>query len=112
MNRAIKNIFAGVVLSVVTTAQIALAVPPPAGIAPVGPPPGGFSIEGDLLANTPVADIGDWMLNTNLANGTGLGVLTLNGVAIDANRTFRFVDPFNNSSTDRIFSGGAKNLVI
>jgi hypothetical protein len=108
MNRAIKNIFAGVVLSVVTTAQIALAVPPPAGVAPVGPPPGGFSIEGDLLANTPVVDIGDWILNTNLANGTGLGVITLNGAAIDGSRSFRFVDPYNDSSNDRIFSGGAK----
>jgi hypothetical protein len=88
--------------------HIALAVPPPPGIAPVNPPPGGFGIDGDLLANNPVAGVGDWMLNTNAAPGSGLGVLKPDGSPIDPTRTFHFIDPYNDSSNDRIFSGGAK----
>jgi hypothetical protein len=38
------------------------------GIAPVDPPSGGFDIEGDLLSNTPTANVGDWFDN---AGGTG-----------------------------------------
>ncbi len=99
-----------VTLCLLAAVQIALAVPPPSGVALVGPPPGGFSIEGDLLANTPVAGVGDWMLNTNLAPGSGLGVLNANGSPVDGSRTFRFLDPFNDTANDRIFTGGDKWL--
>jgi len=88
----------------------ALAVPPPAGVAPVAPPPNGFDIDGNLLANTPSANIGDWVANTNLAPGTGGGVLNLAGSPIDTNRTFHIVDPYNDTSNDRIFAGGNKWL--
>jgi hypothetical protein len=110
MNCSIKNIFAGVVLGVIATTQIALAVPPPGGIAAVAPPPDGFEIEGNLLANTPTTNVGDWISNTNLAPGTGGGVLQLNGTPLDSSRTFHFVDPYNDTSNDRIFAGGNKWL--
>src|SRR6266404_5826697 len=42
-----------------------LASPPPAGVAPVVVPSGGFAIDGDLLANTPGASVGDWIASTN-----------------------------------------------
>jgi len=85
----------------------AVATPPPGGIAVVSPPPGSFGIDGDLFANTPVADIGDWLVNTNIAPGSGLGVLGLNGVPSDPVRTFHFVDVYDDS-TDNIFAGGNK----
>jgi hypothetical protein len=87
-----------------------LAVPPPAGVAPVEPPPGGFEIDGNLLANSPTANISDWVANTNLAPGIGRGVLGANGVPLDAMRTFHFIDPYNDTSNDRIFTGGDKWL--
>jgi len=86
------------------------AVPPPAGIAPVAPPPNGFDIDGNLLANTPTVNIGDWVANTNLAPGSGGGVLSISGVPIDTNRTLHIVDPYNDTSNDRIFAGGNKWL--
>ena len=69
---------------------------------------GGFDIDGNLLANTPTANIGDWVSNTNLAPGTGGGVLSITGVPLDPTRTFHFVDPYNDTGNDRIFAGGNK----
>src|SRR5262245_6713000 len=63
----------------------AFATPPPSGVAPVIAPAGGFAIDGDLVANTPAANIGDWLASTN---GTGGGVLTAAGVPLDPTRTF------------------------
>src|SRR5262245_48067026 len=80
------------------------ATPPPGGIAPLIAPAGGFSIDGDLMANTPGVNIGDWLASTN---GTGGGVLSAAGVPLDPTRTFHFADPFNTTS-DLIFSGGLK----
>jgi len=88
----------------------ALAVPPPSGIAPIAPPAGGFSIDGDLFANTPVTGVSDWLMDTNVATGPGEGVLDLNGIPLDVTRTFHFIDPYNDSSNDRIFTGGDKWL--
>ena len=45
------------------------AAPPSAGVAPVISPAGGFSIDGDLLANAPGANAGDWLLSTNAGSG-------------------------------------------
>ena len=96
------------VLGLLAMAQIVLAVPPPTGIAPVSPPPGGFGIDGELFANTPAANVGDWVADANVATGSGLGVLKSDGSPIDGIRTFHFTDPYNDTSNDRIFSGGAK----
>src|SRR5437773_1169930 len=81
------------------------AVPPPAGIAPVISPAGGFGIDGDLMANTPAANVGDWLLSTN--SGTGGAVLDAAGVPLNPATTFHFVDPYN-SSSDNTFVGGLK----
>ena len=84
--------------------------PAAGGPRPVEPPAGGFAIDGNLLANTPTANLGDWLVNTNLAPGTGRGVLDANGVPLDPTRTFHFIDPYNDASNDRIFTGGDKWL--
>src|SRR5678816_2659734 len=59
------------------------STPPPAGIAPVSLPTGGIAIDGDLLANTPAANVGDWLRMTNIASGTGGGVLNASGVPLN-----------------------------
>jgi len=84
--------------------NVANAAPPPAGTAPVTDPPGGFGIEGDLLADSPVAGLGDWVPGPN---GAGQAVLDANGVPINPTTTFHFIDPFN-ASDDLTFSGGLK----
>jgi hypothetical protein len=68
-------------------------------------PLGGFGIDGDLLANTPLAGAGDWHFTTNFP-GSGNPVLTASGAPIDPLMTFHFVDPFN--SGDSVFSSGSK----
>src|SRR6266498_4048547 len=78
------------------------AAPPPAGVAPVISPAGGFGIEGDLFANVPAANVGDWVTNSL----TGGGLLTLSGVPINASTTFHFIDQYNGN--DLTFSGGLK----
>src|SRR6266496_5468848 len=70
--------------------QPALAAPPPAGVAPVTTPSGGFSIDGDLFANMPGADVGDWVTNS----ASGGGVLTAAGVSLNASTTFHFIDSY------------------
>src|SRR6266705_3818566 len=82
--------------------QPALAVPPPAGVAPVTVPAGGFGIEGDLFANMPDANVGDWITNSV----SGGGVLTRSGVPINASSTFHFLDQYDGN--DVIFAGGLK----
>src|SRR6266566_756864 len=79
--------------------------PPPPGVAPVTVPAGGFAIDGDLLANTLVSNVGDWIVSTNL--GTGGGVLNQAGVPLNPATTFHIIDPYN-SSSDLTFSGGLK----
>src|SRR5437879_2496766 len=79
------------------------ATPPPSGIAPVVVPAGGFSIDGDLMANTPAQNAGDWLLSTNA--GSGGSVLDAAGVPLNATTTFHFKDIYN-SGTDNTFSGG------
>src|SRR5438876_12106033 len=82
----------------------AFATPPPSGIAPVISPAGGFAIDGDLMANTPGMNVGDWLGTTN---GSGGGVLSAAGVPLDPTRTFHFVDLYN-SGNDTSFVGGRK----
>lgn len=79
-----------------------LAAPPPAGVAPVAPPPNGFDIDGDLFANTPTPDVGDWLPNP--AAGAGGSVLNAAGVPLNPGTTFHFVDPSTAMTT--CFPGG------
>ena len=72
---ALKFVVFGLAMLRALTAE---ATPPPSGIAPVVFPAGGFSIDGDLLANTPASNAGDWLLSTNA--GSGGSVLDAAGV--------------------------------
>ncbi|MEO5802322.1 MAG: hypothetical protein ABIR24_02240 [Verrucomicrobiota bacterium] len=94
-------------LGIILTASSAVATPPPAGLVPITPPFGGFHIDGDLFANTPLLDVGDWVTNTNGVPGSGLSVLGPTGVPLDPIRTFHFGDAYNDTG-DNIFNGGAK----
>src|SRR6266540_4213624 len=78
------------------------AASPPAGVAPVNSPTGGFGIEGDLFANMPAANVGDWITNSL----TGGGVLTRSGAPINASTTFHFIDQYDGN--DLMFGGGLK----
>src|SRR6185503_827430 len=82
------------------------AAPPPSGVAPVNLPAGGFGIDGNLLPNTPAANVGDWLQSG--AAGTGGGVLNQAGVPLNAKTTFHFIDRYGNQGGDLIFSGGLK----
>src|SRR5438552_7025047 len=82
--------------------QPGVAAPPRAGVAPVVSPAGGFGIEGDLFANMPAANVGDWITNSL----TGGGVLTRAGVPLNAVTTFHFIDQYDGN--DIIFGGGLK----
>src|SRR5438552_12234245 len=92
-------------VGLVLWSPMGLASPPPAGVAPVLQPTGGFSIDGDLIANTPAGGVGDWM--TNSISGTGGGVLNSAGLPLNPSVTFHFVDPYS-SGSDLVFSGGMK----
>jgi len=102
-----KHPLIGAALGIVIPTMLAVAAPLPGGLAPITPPTGGFGIDGDLLANSPFANSGDWVANTNTAPGSGLGVLTVAGTPLDSIRTFHFVDAFNDTA-DQIFAGGEK----
>jgi hypothetical protein len=75
-----------------------------AQIAPVNPPTGGFHIDGNLRANIPTANAGDWLFGWG---GTGGFVLNNNGTAVDPAHTGRRIDLFN-SNSDSIFTQGSK----
>ena len=83
----------------------ARAAGPPAGIAPVDPPLGGFAIDGNLIANTPNANSGDWLL-LNTFPGAGAAVLDSAGASLNPLATFHFIDPYNGN--DMVFAGGLK----
>src|SRR5712691_8636672 len=91
------RIFRALLCSPLLWNSVGRASPPPAGIAPIGQPAGGFSIDGDLIANTPNANVGDWVSWTKAA-GTGGPVLSANGTRLNPITTFHFVDPYNSSS--------------
>jgi len=99
-------LFCLLVLGLLLVSLTGHAVPPPAGVAPVLSPAGGLSIDGDLIANTPLTNNGDWILSTNVP-GAGGGVLSPSGVALNGSTTFHLVDPYN-SSDDLTFGGGLK----
>jgi hypothetical protein len=68
-------------------------------VAPVYPPQGGFHIEGDLRANTPIINAGDWISGPS---GSGGQVLNLSGVPLDTATTIHVVDLWNSSNDDYI----------
>src|SRR5438874_1297893 len=72
------------------------ASPPPTGVAPVISPAGGLAIDGDLLANSPGAGAGDWLLSTN--SGAGGAILDASGVPVDPTRTFHFTDAYSSTA--------------
>jgi hypothetical protein len=102
-----KHPFIGAALGIVLPTLFAVAAPLPGGRAPITPPAGGFGIDGDLLANSPLAGSGDWTVNTNIAPGSGLSVLNAAGAPLDPLRSFHFIDAFNDTA-DQIFGGGEK----
>jgi hypothetical protein len=65
--------------------------------------PGGFGIDGDLLANTPMANVSDWLDNSG---GAGVGLLNLDGTAKDPTVTIQRLDGVNTS--DDVFAGSNK----
>ena len=65
--------------------------------------PGGFGIDGDLLANTPMANVSDWLDNSG---GVGVGLLNSNGTAKDATVTIQRLDGVN--AADDVFAGSNK----
>ena len=65
--------------------------------------PGGFGIDGDLLANTPIANVSDWLDNSG---GTGVGLLNVDGTAKDPTVTIRRLDAVG--TTDDVFAGSNK----
>src|SRR5258708_35064904 len=81
------------------------ATPPPMGVAPVVVPSGGFAIDGNLLANIPATNVGDWLFWTNTP-GAGAGVLNGAGAPLNPATTFHIVDPYNGN--DSTFAGGLK----
>jgi hypothetical protein len=89
------------------TATTTFTDAPGPGTAPISPPTGGFGIDGNLQANTPTNNIGDWLTNSASA-GTGGNVLLTNGVPIDTNITYHVVDPYNANGVDNGFNGGNK----
>jgi hypothetical protein len=75
-------------------------------VAPVYPPQGGFHIEGDLRANTPITNAGDWISGPS---GSGGYVLNSAGVPLDTATTIHIVDPWNFSGDDVFISGLAND---
>src|SRR5688572_30045507 len=98
MQTSWKHPLIGAALGIIIPTLGAVATPLPGGLAPVMPPAGSFGIDGDLLANSPIAGVGDWTSNTNIAPGSGLGVLSAAGAPLDPVRTFHFVDGYNNTA--------------
>src|SRR6266436_1865671 len=88
----VKTLISFVLLSfLIFGSQLGRAAPPPAGVAPVISPAGGFGIEGDLFANMPNANVGDWITNSL----TGGGVLTRSGAPLNTSTTFHLIDEYN-----------------
>jgi hypothetical protein len=80
---------------------------PTPGTAPVNPPAGGFGIDGDLQANYPTADIGDWLPTPTGFSGSGGFVINNNGTSVNGTTTFHLTDVFG-SNGDNNFTGGRK----
>ncbi|WP_240676134.1 T9SS type A sorting domain-containing protein [Botryobacter ruber] len=98
--RVALMIVAGVLMSNMAFAQ---SVSP--GVAPIAPPPGGFGIDGDLRANTPTANIGDWLPGA-VGSGSGGNVLDASGNPLNNTTTYHSIDLY--TSGDDVFAGGQK----
>lgn len=73
-------------------------------VIPVYPPAGGFHIDGNLRANTPTPNVGDWLTGPG---GNGGFVMDDGGIVNDTTTTTHFVDPY--LSVDDMFTGGKYN---
>src|SRR5437867_4700341 len=108
---AVPNTATPLLLASLLALGIALnlaATPPPAGVAPFLAPAGGLAIDGNLITGTPVANVGDWLICTNVAPpGTAGAVLDKNGAPLDISRTFHLIDLYN-ANNDTTFTGGHK----
>lgn len=67
-------------------------------------PTGGFAIDGDLMANTNVTGIGDWIPGSA---GSGGFVMNLAGLPSNMFTTIHIVDSFTNG-IDNVYAGGDK----
>jgi len=103
LRRRILN--AACVAVLLSAATFIHAVPPPAGVAPVSTPVGGFAIDGNLIANQPEGGTGDWLKLPSVP-GIGEGVVGLNGIPLNSNVTFHYLDPANVNGADNIFQKG------
>ncbi|MGE0104418.1 MAG: hypothetical protein AB7U64_19005, partial [Blastocatellales bacterium] len=66
---------------------------------------GGFDIDGDLMANTPTADVSDWVPGPG---GSGEGMLDGTGTPYNPAVTKRVIDLFD-SDLDNVFKPGVKH---
>ncbi|PWA09272.1 hypothetical protein, partial [Flavobacterium laiguense] len=101
LSRSLKIFF---FVFLVSSKSFAQTWPP---VAPVSPPTNGFRIEGDVKANLPFVNEGDWV--TTGAFGTGGHVIQFvspNWVPVNSTTT-KFVQDAYNSTTDMIFSGSS-----
>ncbi|MGG9971175.1 hypothetical protein ACQ33O_05205 [Ferruginibacter sp. SUN002] len=78
------------------------------GIAPVLTPTGGFHIDGNLVANSPAANVGDWVAG---AGGTGGFVINNDGSVLNSATTFNIFDPYDDKTNDVIFTEGSKGYM-
>ncbi|QQS48856.1 MAG: DUF11 domain-containing protein [Acidobacteriota bacterium] len=74
------------------------------GIAQTGDP-GGFHIEGNLVANSPTANVSDWVPGPG---GTGVGVLDGSGAPVNPAATKHVIDLYD-SDLDNVFKPGTKH---
>jgi large repetitive protein len=89
----------------ITTLVMVAAMQSHAQITNVINPTGGFHIDGNLISNTPTANVGDWLSGPG---GTGGFVLSNSGVPADPIKTKHIVDVYNNSA-DITFTGSKGN---
>ena len=76
-------------------------------VAPVSPPTGGFAIDGDVRANTPTANQGDWFAGAGGSGGAVFNETPPSTITpIDPLRTGKAVDPY--TSDDNVFTNGSK----
>jgi hypothetical protein len=78
-------------------------------IAPINPPTSGFHIDGNLRANTPTINIGDWLTGPGGSGSSSGGfVMSDAGVPVNAATTQLLPKDAYNTTADIIFSGGSK----
>jgi hypothetical protein len=77
-------------------------------VAPVTSPIGGFGIEGDLLANLPAPNVGDWIFSTNASIPGSGGGFWIRPACHSMLRPRSISLIRTNAGTDFVFTGGHK----